>query len=131
MKTIPASIEHSALFADDAPALRRFYEEALGMRTVVENPGDPPGDFLADSRGNCLEIIGRPAGKPGGDVSQRYICHIAFRVDDVAAAREAIEGRGLTFETETVVDNEEMQTCFFRDPAGNRCQIVWRAKPLS
>jgi glyoxylase I family protein len=124
-----ASLEHFAIYAADPPALKDFYVAALGLRVIVESGGDPPGYFLADDAGMALEIIGRPRGEPG--VNQRWICHIAFRVDDVAATRAALEARGLVFEPDTVVDSARMRTAFFNDPAGNRCQIVWRDPPLA
>ena len=74
----------------------------------------------------ALEIIGRPATEPV--VNQRWVCHVAFWVDDVAAKRAELESRGISFETETVVDNDAMKTAFFRDPEGNRCQLVWRSQ---
>jgi glyoxylase I family protein len=55
---------------------------------------------------------------------------VAFSVDDVAAKRRELEALGFVFETETVVDTEAAKTAFFRDPEGNRCQIIWRRKPL-
>ena len=123
-----ATIEHFAIYAADAPALKDFYIAAFGMRLVVENPGDPPGYFLADDSGMALEIIGRPVGEDA--VNQRWVCHVAFWVDDFAAARSALEDRGITFEVDTSVDNQAMRTAFFRDPAGNRVQIVWRNRRL-
>ena len=123
-----ATIEHFAVYAADAPALKDFYIAAFGMRLIVENPGDPPGYFLADDSGMALEIIGRPFGEEA--VSQRWVCHIAFWVDDFAAARSALEDRGAMFEGDTAIDNETMRTAFFRDPAGNRVQIVWRKHRL-
>jgi hypothetical protein len=41
-----------------------------------------------------------------------------------------IEAEGLVFETDTVVDTPEFQTAFFRDPEGNRIQILKRLKSL-
>ena len=76
----------------------------------------------------ALEIIGRPEGVEAADT--RYVCHVAFTVDDVAAARRRLEGLGLTFEDDTAVDTPAMKTAFFRDPEGNRLQVVWRARPL-
>jgi len=123
------SIEHFAIYAADAAALKDFYVEALGLRTIVDNSGgDPPGYFLADDGGGALEIIGRPSDQ--GRVNQRWVCHMAFRVDDYAKARVALERRGVVFETETAVDGPAFQTAFFNDPEGNRLQIVWRARPL-
>ncbi len=123
-----AKMEHFAIYAADAPALKDFYAEAMGLRVIVESGGDPPGFFLADDSGTALEIIGRPKGQPGAN--QRWVCHVAFQVDDFAAAHSALKARGLVFETETVVDNDSMQTAFFLDPEGNRVQIVKRKRPL-
>jgi glyoxylase I family protein len=124
-----ATMEHFALFAADPAALKDFYVEALGLKVIVDNSKAPtPGYFLADDQGVALEIIGRPAGEPGADT--RYVCHVAFLVDDVDRARVALEARGLTFEAGTEVNTAEMKTVFFRDPGGNRTQIVWRPSPL-
>jgi glyoxylase I family protein len=123
-----AKMEHFAIYATDAPALKDFYVDAMGLRVVVESGGNPPGYFLADDAGMALEIIGRPPGESGAN--QRWVCHIAFWVDNYASARSALETRGIVFETETVVDTETMRTAFFNDPEGNRVQIVWRGRRL-
>ncbi len=124
-----ARIEHFAIFAADLDALRTFYQEALGLRVLVDNSQAPiRGYFLADDGGSVLEIIARPAGVPAADT--RYVCHTAFAVADYAAARVALERRGARFETDTEVDTDAVRTAFFHDPDGNRCQIVWRSRPL-
>ena len=123
-----SSIEHFAIYAEDAPALKSFYETAFGMKTVFEGAGDPPGYFLVDDQGMAIEIIGRPKGETGAN--QRWVCHLAFWVEDFAASRAAFEGRGVTFEEDTLVDNDTLRTAFFNDPEGNRLQIVWRKKKL-
>ena len=124
-------IEHFALYADGDPSvLKDFYVEAFGFRILVDNHHTtPPGYFLGGEGGEvALEIIGRPPGTSNSD--QRYVCHLAILVDDVAATRLDLEAKGLIFEPDTAVDNESMTTCFFRDPANNRIQIVHRARPL-
>ncbi len=123
-----ARLEHFAIYAANSPTLKDFYVDALGMKVVLESGGDPPGFFLADDHGMALEIIGRPQGENA--VNQRWVCHVAFVVDDLAAKRSELEQRGMVFEPETVVDTAAMKTCFFKDPEGNRCQIVWRQAPL-
>jgi len=123
-----ARLEHFALYAANSTALKDFYVDALGMKVALESGGDPPGYFLTDDQGMALEIIGRPATETG--VNQRWVCHVAFWVDDVAAKRVELEKRGITFETDTAVENTAMKTAFFRDPEGNRCQIVWRSRRL-
>jgi glyoxylase I family protein len=121
-------IEHFAIYGDAPVALKDFYVGALGMHVVFESGGDPPAFFLADDHGMAIEILGRPEGQAG--VNQRWICHVAFWVDDVAAKRVELERLGIVFETETSVDNDELKTAFFKDPGGNRCQIVWRKRRL-
>lgn len=124
-----SSIEHVALFADDLEASRDFFIRVFGMRVVLDNSKAPVrGYFLASEGGSILEVIERPQGET--NTNQRYVCHVAFAVDDVAVARRAIEAEGLVFETDTFVDTPEFQTAFFRDPEGNRLQILKRLKPL-
>jgi glyoxylase I family protein len=121
-------IEHFAIYAADSPALKDFYVQALGMKVALESGGDPPGYFLADDQGTALEIIGRPQGE--SNVNQRWICHLAFWVDGVAAKKAELERQGIVFETETAVDTGAIKTVFFRDPEGNRCQLIWRKRRL-
>ncbi len=121
-------LEHLAIYAADSTALKDFYVRALGMTVALESGGDPPGYFLADDQGMALEIIGRPHGE--ANVNQRWVCHVAFWVDDVAARKAELERRGITFETETAVDTDAIKTVFFRDPEGNRCQLIWRRRRL-
>ena len=124
-----ARMEHFALFADDAEALKDFYVEVMGLRVALDNgAGTPPGYFLVDETGMALEIIGRPPGIERAET--RYLCHLAISVDDVGAERKRLEALGRTFEIDTVVDTPAMKTAFFRDPDGNRLQIVWRSRPL-
>lgn len=122
------TIEHVAIYAADALALKDYYVGVFGMKVVVENPGAPPGYFLTDEAGAAVEIIGRPAGKTGAD--QRWVCHLAFWVDDFQASKARLLERGVVFESDTAVDNETLQTAFFNDPEGNRLQIVWRKTRL-
>jgi glyoxylase I family protein len=121
-------LEHFAIYAANSPALKDFYVQALGMKLAHESGGDPPGYFLADDEGMALEIIGRPPGE--SNVNQRWVCHVAFWVEDVAASRAELERRGIVFETETAVDTDAIKTAFFRDPEGNRCQLIWRKRRL-
>jgi glyoxylase I family protein len=124
-----ARIEHFAVFASDPAELKDFYVRVFGMTVVLDNSAaSPPGYFLADDQGMALEVIGRPAGE--SNVNQRWVSHVAFLVDNVAGKRAELEGMGMAFETETAVDTDTMKTAFFRDPEGNRCQIIWRSRPL-
>jgi glyoxylase I family protein len=121
-------IEHFAVYAEDPIALKDFYVGALGLRVVFENAGPPPAYFLADDNGMAVEILGRPEGET--NANQRWICHFAFWVDDFNVMHDQLLRMGVVFEEETLVETDELKTAFFKDPAGNRCQIVWRRKRL-
>jgi glyoxylase I family protein len=124
-----ARIDHFAVFGHDLEALRRFYGDSMGMRVVLDNSGAAVrGYFLADDQGTVLEIIERP--REVAAVETRYACHVAFAVNDLDAAQARLEAEGAVFESETRVGTEGFRTVFFRDPAGNRCQLAWRLTPL-
>lgn len=124
-----AKMEHFALFAADPEALKDFYIEVMGLRLAQDNgSASPPGYFLVDDAGMALEIIGRTPGVEACDT--RYVCHVAFTVADVTDARRKLERLGRAFEPGSAVDTPAMKTAFFRDPEGNRLQVVWRARPL-
>lgn len=125
-----AKLEHVAIYAADLEALKRFYVEALGLNVIRAGGGNPPGGyFLGDGHGGAVELIARPADQ--SNANQRWVCHLAFLVDDVFAKKAELEKRGMRFETDTAVDDADMQTCFFNDPEGNRCQLVRRREPLT
>ena len=121
-------IEHFAIYAADPTALKDFFIKALGLHEIVANPGPPPAYFLADDHGMALEVLARPEGEAA--VNQRWVCHLAFWVDHFVSTRDHLASLGIAFEEDTLVETDELKTAFFKDPAGNRCQIVWRRKQL-
>ncbi len=124
------TLEHFAIYAADPASLKDFYVAAFGLRVAVDHSASsPPGYFLADENGTAIEIIGRPPGESA--TRQRYVCHVAFHVDDCAVARADLEHLGAQFEADTTVDKPAMQTAFCNDPEGNRLQIVHRTRPLA
>ena len=125
-----ARLEHFAIYAADLEALKDFYVRTMGLKVVRVGGGNPPGGyFLADDHGGAIEIIARPAGE--SNARQRWVCHLAFWVDDVFAKKAELEKLGLAFEPDTEADDAEIKTCFFHDLEGNRCQLVWRKDPLT
>src|SRR5271167_544178 len=106
-----AHLEHFAIYGADSAALADFYIRVFGMRVAIKSVGDPPAFFLVDDQGMSIEIIGRPPGTSGAN--QRWVCHLAFWVDDVAAKRAELEQLGVVCETDTLVDNDDMKTAFF------------------
>ena len=119
-----SQIEHFAVYAEDPIDLKDFYVGAFGMRVIVENAGPPPAFFLADDKGMALEIIARPAGETNANRAGFAIS----RSGSTTSCPPAISSSGWEWSSknETLVENDEVKTGFFKDPAGNRCQIVWR-----
>ncbi len=122
-------IEHFAIYGEDSRALKDFYVSALGMKVVYDSGKTPPAYFLVDDHGMAIEVLARPEEEKG--VNQRWVCHLAFWFEDIAAKKAELEALGIVFEAETAVDNDELKTYFFKDPAGNRAQIVWRKRGLT
>ncbi len=123
-----AQIEHFAIYAADSTALKDFYVKTFGLRVLYASDGDPPAYFLGDDHGMAIEVLQRPP--ESAPVNQRWVCHLAFWVDDVLGKKKELERAGIVFETETFVDNDDLKTAFFTDLGGNRSQIVWRKKKL-
>ena len=121
-------IEHFAIYADDPTALKDFYVRAFGLHVIVENGGPPPAYFLADDHG-------WPSRSWHGRKARRTPISAGFAISRSGSTTSSPSAAsshslGIVFEDETLVETDEMKTAFFKDPAGNRCQIVWRRKRL-
>ncbi len=106
-------VDFATVFVKDYPAAQEFYGEVLGLEHSVDYEKIPAGEY---ETGNLtLQVmdaasVGRefePSGHP-----------IAFHVDDVAAARAALEEKGVAFHGETL-DSGVCHMAFFSDPDGN------------
>jgi predicted enzyme related to lactoylglutathione lyase len=105
--------DFAVVFVTDYPRAVEFYGGTLGLEHSEDYGKIPGGEF---ETGNLtLEVldaaaIGRefaPNGSP-----------IAFRVDDVAAARAELESAGVEFLGETM-DSGVCHQAPFKDPDGN------------
>ena len=97
-----------------------FYVETLGLRP------DPAaqGEFWVGEQ--CFGIY-----EPmtfGRTFAPQTTAHIALHVDDVAAARAALEERGVEFEG-GILDTGVCHMAFFSDPDGNALMLHHRYKP--
>lgn len=116
-------VDFVAIPARDYEESARFYGEVLGL-PFVKRWGDlPAGEFQA---GNLtlavmqMDAFGqefRPHGAP-----------IALQVDDVPAARAALEARGVRFVSE-LIDSGVCHQAIFLDPAGNALDLHHRYAP--
>lgn len=107
----------------DLQQAMRFYGEALGLERSVYSEERWYSEFEAGPLTLSViepERMGLPyATNPN---------YLALHVDDVAAAREELERRGVQFEGDTF-DTGVCHMAFFADPDGNRLMLHHRYAP--
>ena len=111
------SLHHVAVCVTDVDAARRFYTEVLGFTERSDRPDFGfPGAWL-DVGGQQVHLM-QVADMPPGAASQ----HFALRVDDLDAAVEAIEARGVSVYRAEHTPNAGRQA-FLADPSGNGIEL--------
>ena len=102
---------------------KEFYGGVLGLEFSKQWGNMPAGEFetgnltLAIMQVDAFGIEFSPLTTP-----------IALRVDDVPAAREELESRGVQFQGD-ILDSGVCHQAFFRDPDGNMLDIHHRYAP--
>lgn len=113
----------------DLDRARRFYGEVLGLEaSAVYQRGDrPPMGAEFETGTVTLALIDSAAI---GREFRANTLPIAFRVDDVEAARAALEAQGVSFAADTL-DTGVCHMAFFEDPDGNSLMLHHRYAPHS
>lgn len=106
-------VDFVTLPVDDLDVSMRFYGETLGLPFVKRWGTMPAAEYQA---GNLTIAIMEP-GAFGQDLRPHAV-PLALQVPDVAAARAALEERGVTFLGD-VIDSGACHQAIFRDPTGN------------
>jgi len=101
----------------DANRSREFYVETLGLRA------DPNAEYEFWVGETCFGIW-EPA-RQGMEFQPSKMGHPALHVDDVAAAREDLEAKGVEFLGETI-DTGVCHMALFTDPDGNDLMLHHR-----
>jgi predicted enzyme related to lactoylglutathione lyase len=100
-----------------------FYGGTLGLRRSVYVPERNYAEF---ETGNVtLSIVD---GERMGIGHHVHRIALALHVDDVAAARSALEGRGVQFQGD-IFDSGVCHMAFFADPDGNALMLHHRYAP--
>jgi len=100
-----------------------FYGNTLGLRRSVYNPERGFAEF---ETGNLTLSIFN--AEMVGIEHHELRTPLAFRVDDVAATRATLEGRGVVFVGETI-DSGVCHIAIFQDPDGNGMMLHRRYAP--
>ena len=111
----------------DLDRARQFYGEVLGLQpSAVYQRGDAPA-MGAEFETGTVTIALIDSAAIGRDFRPNSL-PIAFRVDDVEAARTALEANGVSFAADTL-DSGVCHMAFFEDPDGNALMLHHRYAP--
>lgn len=121
--SLVTGVDFVALPARDFDASVDFYGNVLGL-PAGKRWGDMPGaEFQA---GNLTLAIMDPTAF--GQEFRPHALPIALQVDDVPAAREALEAQGVQFVSD-LIDSGVCHQAIFLDPAGNSLGLHHRYAP--
>ena len=115
-----AKLDFVGVPSTDAERTRAFYVETLGLRP------DEKARFEFWIGDTCCGIW--EPDKMGGKFAPQKNGHLAIGVQDVAAARTELEGKGIEFTGETL-DTGVCHMAFFTDPDGNDLMLHHRYAP--
>lgn len=120
---------HVALYVKDVERSRRFYKQVLGFEDLWSVSHENTGSELRflQQKGVKLELVQKGGGQKQRDGVDGTINHLCFEVEDIQAARAALEAEGVVFENDITLDpdlypNGE-KSARFRGPDGETLQI--------
>ena len=116
-------VDFVTLPCTDLEAASAFYRDTLGLRRSVYKLDRHYSEYETDNL--TLSVI--DAEKMGIDIPPSR-APLALNVDDVAAARAALEERGVVFGADTL-DTGVCHMAFFSDPGGNALMLHSRYAP--
>jgi catechol 2,3-dioxygenase-like lactoylglutathione lyase family enzyme len=123
------SIEHIAIPATNAVALRDWYIGVLGAREVFNNGQNPPTLLIGLPGGGWFEIYAAEKPLPErGNNKLGGFRHVALRVAAIDAAKAELEKRGVKFTEEARPAAGGGKVLFFEDCEGNLLHLVERPK---
>jgi catechol 2,3-dioxygenase-like lactoylglutathione lyase family enzyme len=120
MEGYMTKLDFVAVPCTDPERTRAFYIETLGLRE------DEKARFEFWVGETCFALW-EPL-KLGREFAPQKNGHLAIHVDDVAAARAELEGKGIEFAGETF-DTGVCHMAFFTDPDGNDLMLHHRYAP--
>lgn len=123
-------LHHAAIICADYERSRRFYTEVLGLRVVAETYREARRSYkldLALPDGTQIELFSFPDAPPRPSYPEAQgLRHLAFEVDDVEAARRALEAMGVSVEPVRVDELTGKRFTFFADPDGLPLELYER-----
>jgi len=122
--TIITGVDFVSIPTRDVEQSVAFYGETLGLRRSVYRPENHFAEFETGTV--TLDVI--DPVKMGIGAFQATAVPIALHVENVAAARSALEERGVEFAGD-IFDTGVCHMAFFSDPDGNALMLHHRYAP--
>jgi catechol 2,3-dioxygenase-like lactoylglutathione lyase family enzyme len=114
-------LRHLALNVRDVAAMQRFYVDLLGF--AVEWEPDADNVYLSSGVDNlALHRATGLVGAEGGVLD--HLGLIVRSADEVDRWAAFLEAKGVTLDAKPRTHRDGARSCYFRDPEGNRIQII-------
>jgi len=124
--TIVTGVDFVSIPTQDLERAVGFYRDALGLDLSVHRPEN---NFAEFENGTVTFNVHDPE-KMGIGQFQATTAHIALHVDDVHAAKQTLEERGVGFQGD-IFDTGVCHMALFHDPDGNALMLHHRYAPKS
>jgi catechol 2,3-dioxygenase-like lactoylglutathione lyase family enzyme len=117
-----AGLRHLALNVRHMEDMKRFYVDLLGF--AVEWEPDADNVYLSSGFDN---LALHRAGTTASNAPSSALDHLGLivrKAEDVDAWAAFLEGRGVEIDAKPRTHRDGARSCYFRDPDGNRVQII-------
>jgi catechol 2,3-dioxygenase-like lactoylglutathione lyase family enzyme len=118
-----AGLRHLALNVTRLDEMKNFYVDLLGF--AVEWQPDDDNTYLSSGIDNLA--LHRSTSMTAGSAEAGALDHLGLIVrnaDDVDQWAEYLEANGVTIDARPKTHRDGARSCYFRDPDGNRVQII-------
>lgn len=124
------SIHHIAILTDDYEKSKRFYTEVLGFEAIRETYRAERRSYKLDLAIGGLyqiELFSFPDFRERGSYPEaKGLRHLAFAVDNVDEAAEALRAKGVEVEPVRIDELTQKKFVFFTDPNGQPLELYER-----
>jgi len=121
------AIHHIAILTDDYQRSKQFYTEVLGFGIVKETYRKERDSYKLDlsiAGKYQVELFSFPNYRERGSYPEaKGLRHLAFAVEDVAAAAAELQARGVPVEPVRMDELTGKRFVFFTDPNGQPLEL--------
>jgi len=121
------AIHHIAILTDDYLRSKAFYTEVLGFSVIRETWRAERQSWKLDLAIDGLyqiELFSFPDFRERASYPEaKGLRHLAFAVDDVAAAAEELRSKGIAVEAVRIDELTQKKFVFFTDPNGQPLEL--------